>query len=295
MSDISILSAGRLYCDLVFAGTPRMPTLGTETFAEGLSLHAGGGAFITAATTKTLGLKSALLSTLPAAPFDQIVAKDIEARGVDTTHCASAEPGQMPQITVVMAMAGDRSFLSHKSGAALPETSLEGLGFNHLHIGELRSLVEQPWLVNAARKAGMSISLDCGWDDELLGAPGDPASLIAQVDLFLPNEREMARLTAMGLPPDPAPLTVVKCGARGATALSPEGRVTVGTTRLDAFDATGAGDAFNGGFLSAWLTGTPLAGCLSIANRCGGAVISSAGGTGGLSALRHLAVPGAAE
>ena len=37
---IPVLCAGRLYCDLIFTGVPRFPSLGTEVFAGGLGLHA---------------------------------------------------------------------------------------------------------------------------------------------------------------------------------------------------------------------------------------------------------------
>ena len=40
-----VLCVGRLYCDLVFSGVPKMPVVGEEVFAKKLSTHAGGGAF----------------------------------------------------------------------------------------------------------------------------------------------------------------------------------------------------------------------------------------------------------
>ena len=38
-----VLCVGRLYCDLVFSGVPKMPVVGEEVFAKKLSTHAGGG------------------------------------------------------------------------------------------------------------------------------------------------------------------------------------------------------------------------------------------------------------
>ena len=37
-----VLCVGRLYCDLVFSGVPKMPVVGEEVFAKKLSTHAGG-------------------------------------------------------------------------------------------------------------------------------------------------------------------------------------------------------------------------------------------------------------
>ncbi|MEM7568109.1 MAG: hypothetical protein AAF321_12840, partial [Pseudomonadota bacterium] len=61
----AVLCAGRLYCDLVFAGAPRLPTLGEEVFCEGLTLDAGGGAFITAAWLAALGRRATLFAIAP--------------------------------------------------------------------------------------------------------------------------------------------------------------------------------------------------------------------------------------
>lgn len=65
----SVVCAGRVYCDLIFTGVPQMPVLGQEVFADELALHAGGGAFITAATFAALGLKTSVAATLPAPPL----------------------------------------------------------------------------------------------------------------------------------------------------------------------------------------------------------------------------------
>lgn len=84
----NVVCAGRLYCDLVFSGTGRLPTMGQEIFAEGLSLHAGGGAFITAAWLAALGRNADLVATLPAAPFEDTVRDQIARAGVGASGCA---------------------------------------------------------------------------------------------------------------------------------------------------------------------------------------------------------------
>lgn len=282
-----IICAGRLYCDLVFTDVPRLPTLGTETFAEGLGLHAGGGAFITAAALAALGWPTALWSMLPGAPFDGIVARDIIDSGVDTTFCDATPNGGAPQITVAIATQGDRAFLSHKAGAAIPPRDLPGSPLRHLHIGELRTLSEHPGLIAQARAAGLSISLDCGWDDALLSNAGNLAQLIDQVDVFLPNSVELARLVALGLPENPARLTVVKCSDQGAKAYHRGDWLTAPAHAVSVIDATGAGDAFNGGFIARWLAGDPLEACLAAGNTCGAASVQAAGGTGGFARLPH--------
>jgi sugar/nucleoside kinase (ribokinase family) len=278
-----ILCAGRLYCDLVFADVPRMPTPGTEVFAPSLSLHAGGGAFITGANLAALGHPAWQFSILPAAPFDAIVLADMARYGVDATACQPAGAGIDPQITVATTSAGDRAFLTRADGPAIPDIdSVNFADFAHLHIGELRTVQDFPALLDRARVAGLTVSLDCGWQDDF-----DPevADLIAAVDVFLPNESEAAALTALGVPEACAPLTVVKSGHKGACARAKADSAWTFrpiTTPVKVLDATGAGDAFNAGFLSRWLDRAPLDQCLAHGNACGGAAVQARGGAGGL-------------
>lgn len=273
-----ILCAGRLYCDLVFAGAPRLPSAGTEVFAPHLSLHAGGGAFITAATFAALGHEVYQFSRLPAAPFDSIVLSDLDRLKVNARHCVQASPRSDPQLTVAMTTPDDRAFLTRADGPALPNLSaITWTGFRHLHIGELGTLQENPTLIDCARAAGLTISLDCGWQD---GFDPDAADLIAKVDVFLPNESELAALAALGISDTCAPLTVVKCGPNGARASSGHTWTHRKSTFVETVDATGAGDAFNAGFLSEWLAKAPLADCLDNGNACGAAAVQSSGGAG---------------
>ncbi len=276
-----VLCAGRLYCDLVFSDLADMPALGTETFAGSLGLHAGGGAFITAAYLSALGRPAYLAAILPSEPFREPVLADVSAFGVNVSLSRPAPPGTDPQVTAVVSTGEDRAFLTRADGPAIPRLTvdmLHGLGIGHLHIGELRTLDENTWLLELARAAGLTVSLDCGWDNRL--GP-EVASLIASVDLFLPNADEARLLRALGLPELCCDLTVVKNGVKGAVALTAEARIQREAQPARVVDTTGAGDAFNGGFLDRWLSDAPLPDCLAAGNVCGAAAVQAIGGTGG--------------
>jgi sugar/nucleoside kinase (ribokinase family) len=77
---------------------------------------------------------------------------------------------------------------------------------------------------------------------------------------------------------------IVKLGSLGSRWLRAEGDVVMPAPRVDAVDPTGAGDAFNAGFLCAWLGGAPPATCLATGNAVGAASTRAAGG---LDALPH--------
>ncbi len=281
---LDILCAGRVYADLIFTGLDAAPQPGREVYADRLTLTAGGGALITAAYAHALGLRAGVFGHWPATPFDMPVRDALSEAGV-TAHLAPAPPGADPQLTCAIARGGDRAFVTRRVGAALPDTDLPPA--RHLHIGELATALEHPGLIAAARARGMSVSLDCGWDEAALAHP-DTAATIAGCDLFLPNALEAERLITQGVDLRPRIALVVKQGAEGASALTSEGRIDAPASRVAVVDSTGAGDAFIAGFVAGWLAGRPLPACLAFGNACGAIAVGRVGGVGGLPDLRPL-------
>lgn len=274
-----VLSVGRLYCDLIFIGLPRMPTLGTEVFAEGFGAHAGGGAFITAAHLAQLGHATSLSAMLPASPFGDLMRSDLEASGVDLSLCAPLAASEGAQITVAMVEGEERSFLTRCAGPAFPTLRADDLAqydFTHVHIGEITSLIAHPEILHLARALGATVSADCGWDDDVDASALAP--FVGLLDVFLPNETEMDVLQGFGLGDQLAPITVVKRGPLGAELHAPDVTLTAPACVAEVTDTTGAGDAFNAGFLSQWLKGASLQNCLEAGNQRGALAVATRGG-----------------
>ena len=221
-----VLCVGRLYCDLVFSGTPKMPVVGEEVFAKKLSTHAGGGAFITAAYLVSANQKVSLCSTIPSGPFGEVIEAEIQKSGIDSSQCLKASAELSPQVTVAMPSSNDRAFLTNRSGLAIPNTitaAMDDSELSHLHIAELATLSEFPKLTQMAKDRGLTISLDCSWDEGLIYKPTS-RELLKGIDVFLPNEKELRALFCIK---DEvanhqheilrhAPVVVVKRGKNGA-------------------------------------------------------------------------------
>ncbi|MAN78171.1 carbohydrate kinase family protein [Pelagibacterium flavum] len=282
----AVISVGRIYCDLVFAGLSGMPQMGREVFARSMQPVLGGGAFIAAAHLTHLDRPAALLASYGTDPLSQTLAPQLEESGIDLRFLERrADAG--PQVTVVMTDAEDRAFLSCRAGRAVPARFGNALAWERaalLHIAEYATLAEQSDLVSRAKTAGLSVALDPSWDEALIGKPG-LLKACAGVDIFLPNAEEAVAITgksdlnaALDVLVDHFPIVAIKCGGRGALLGSGKARLSASAPKVHLVDTTGAGDAFNAGLIDAYLAGRTLAECLDAGVAAGSLSVQSTGG-----------------
>lgn len=290
----AVLNLGRIYCDMVFRGLDGMPELGRELFARDFALTPGGGALITAAHLAALGRQSALLArfgtdALSSALFDEIDALGLDLQFLDRHETAG------PQLTVVMVHGGDRAFLSRRAGHARPASFEPALAWQqaaHLHIAEYATLHEMPDAIAKAKSHGLTVSLDPSWDADLIR---DRLFFerAAGTDVFLPNMEEAEALTGQTDPQEAIavlkrhfPVVALKRGGDGAMLAAGDTVIELPSPRVSVIDTTGAGDAFNAGFLHAWLNGADKSVALAAAIDAGTRSVQASGGTGSISQAR---------
>jgi 2-dehydro-3-deoxygluconokinase len=122
-------------------------------------------------------------------------------------------------------------------------------------------------LVDRASAKGTTVSFDVNyrprlWSEAAAAAALDPLVRRAGIVFVGQDEAEALWETADADAvrrrfPEPAEL-VVKDGATGATAFAGGGAAFEPSPRVAVVDVVGAGDAFAGGYLAAWLAGAPL-------------------------------------
>lgn len=283
----AVLSIGRIYSDLIFTGLDSLPVLGREIFAGDMDLVAGGGAFIAAAHIAHTGRRSALLSRLGTDVLSKAIEPQLVASGVDLRFLDRAEDAG-PQVTVAAVVGHDRAFLSRRAGSARPATLEDALGWSaacHLHIAEYATLAEIPGLVETAKANGLTVSLDPSWDETLIHDPDLPEKCRG-VDIFLPNLEEAAAITretdpqaALDKLSPSFPIVVLKAGSAGAYAQGSGYRGHRPAENVPVVDTTGAGDAFNAGFIHAWLDGRAIEECLAAGVARGSLSVQAVGGT----------------
>lgn len=283
-----ILVYGPIFCDLIFTDLPGMPALGTEIFAGDLTASVGGSAIV-AAVLHNLGVRVGLIAELGSDPFSDVLRRLLDELGLDRSLIRE-HPHPLPQVTAALSFAHDRAFVTRfQRPAAPPDLAaiLYAHPAKHLHVCSFLAALETPDACAIAHAAGMTVSMDPGWDEAALRDPR-LAAMIADLDLFMPSEMELchiagARDVTTAVAQTHASMRrgalVLKQGAAGATAYPRDGQPPVHTPALavQAIDTTGAGDAFDAGFLSRYVQGAPLEACMRAGVVCGGIAVTAPG------------------
>ncbi len=293
--ELDLLVVGDVNPDIVVSGGE--PRYGQqEVLVDAVTLTIGGSASIMATAAARLGLRVGLVGVVGDDALGRFMLDEVRARGVDVAACRVVAD-RPTGATVILARPDDRAILTAQgtipdlTAADLPDALLRRA--RHLHLASYflqRDLVGSlPTVIARARTAGLTVSIDPNgdpagqWDGGLV-------TLLPDIDLFLPNEAEAMALaretdvtgaarTLAGH--GPRPLVVVKRGGSGAIAVDGAGAdVRADAMPVDAVDAIGAGDAFDAGFISAWLQARPVPDCLALGVACGALSMRAAGGTG---------------
>jgi len=289
---LDLVTVGEAFQDLIFVGLPHMPRRGEELKTTRFVSTVGGGAVITATAAARLGVRTAVISGLSAEAVDSLRADKVRVVNLKR----ASEPHA---ITVALSDAHDRSFVTFNGvndrlQPRLP-AAVARQAARHIHFAFAPDNCPR-WtrIVERLRARGTTTSWDFGWNPSLLGQ-GAFAGLVGSLDFVFVNEVEAALYartrryaSAIAFWRRAARNTIVKLGRRGSRWVAATEDLTASAPRVRAVDTTGAGDAFNGGFLFALLGGRPPRECLRIGNFVGAQSTLAAGGLIGLPRRREL-------
>jgi len=283
-----VLVYGPLFCDLIFTGLPDMPELGKEIFATDFKVTIGGSAIVAVALHR-LGAKVGLIAELGNDPISRLAGIVLDDYGIDRTLIRQHDR-PLSQVTVALSFPHDRAFVTRFERPDTPPDFAHLLREHparHLHLSGYMALQETPTAAQMAHEAGLTVSLDSGWDAEALRDCWLRDALGA-VDVFMPSRSELCWMSGedepdraqdamLALMADSGVL-VMKDGARGAVACGRGWREHAPPIAVTPIDTTGAGDSFDAGFIFAWIQGLPLTTCLRYGAICGGLTTTAVGG-----------------
>jgi len=287
-----VLVIGDLNADLILTGLSGHPRYGREVLVSGCSLTLGGSAAIFACGLAKLGREVKFVGKVGADQPGDFVVKLMKDRGVDASGI-KRDRKESTGIAVAFTETDDRALVSFLGTVVSTTPRDVAVGdpkrFGHLHVTspflQLGLLGHFQPLLKKARRAGLTTSMDPGWDPRGRWTLED---LYPWIDVLLVNEMEAKALTGSTRPAsaakalaDKVTLAVVKAGDQGAFAATKSGDWSASSYPVEAVDTTGAGDTFDAAFIDGWLDGHRVHEILAYACAAGAISTEKRGGYDG--------------
>ncbi|MEX0677818.1 MAG: carbohydrate kinase family protein [Pirellulales bacterium] len=297
-SDIDCLSVGILVADHLCDPIERVPGAGELVLCPRLPLGIGGCASNVAIDLARLGVRVGVVGCVGKDAFGGFIVDTLSAAGVDTRDVRQLPDAETSGTLIINVRGEDRRFI-HSVGANgrlraedIPLARVRQAKV--LYVGGyllMPALEAEPLatLFREARAAGVKTVLDI-----VLPGPGDHwdklARVLAETDVFLPNQDEAEALTGQRDPLAQARrfaaagvgAVVITCGAQGSVIVSGNDRMRAGVYEVEYQGGTGAGDAFDAGFIAGLLRGEDLAGCVRWGSAIGASCVRSISATDGV-------------
>jgi ribokinase len=285
---------GEFFSDLIFYHLPRRPRFGEESKTDSFLVAPGGGLSTTAIAASRLGTVTGIITRVGVDADFLPTWGQIKREKLDISACEYRK--DLPTaLTVCIAYKTDRMMVTNEPINLKLEDLLQSEAVlrklrqaRHLHLAcALRRPAKWLPVLRSLKESGVTISADFGWNPDI--SVNQLISIIRQCDFIFPNEHEARAVTgatsamnALEKLQDWVRVPIVKLGAKGSLLMA-DGKVyRQPALAVPLVDATGVGDAFNGGFLHAFLHGSSWDDCLRAGNICGSLAGTQPGGSQGL-------------
>lgn len=292
-----ILCCGNIVLDLVVRPVEQF-VWGSTTWVDSMEQSLGGNGANTSYTLGMLGVAVRLLGRIGDDSFGEQVFSILKSGGVELSGVVRSPIPTAASVCVVNGE-GARLFL-HRVGSSaevfaepVEFTPARVEGMSHFHLANpfaLPGMRTRAWESLArARQAGLTTSLDTGWD-----ARGrwleEIAPCLPYIDLLFLNQDEARMLTGSADPEAAAGYlrrlgaldVVVKLGAEGCAVITSDSSARYPGFKVETVDTTGAGDCFVGGFLAGLSEGAAYPEAARLANAVGAMSVRALGGIAGI-------------
>jgi ribokinase len=292
---------GEFFVDLVFYKLPGPPRMGEEVKTRHFAQFPGGGLATTALVATRLGTPTAVVTRVGTDAGSNPAWQKLIDSGICAKAC-EVSTSFPTAVTICAAYHRERMMITTDAinqglYTLFMRTAVrrQVRRAKHLHLA-CALWPPRTWAnaIRRLRSRGLTISTDIGWNPEVLRSRQLPA-LLQECEFTFPNELEARAMTGEKSMERAAKklaqwvrVAVVKLGRNGCIAVQKGKVLRVKSIAVHTADATGAGDAFNGGFLHGYLSGWSIEDCLRAGNICGAMATTRPGGSSAIPSHRKL-------
>ncbi len=282
-----ITGFGALNLDKIYL-VDKIPKKDEEGYVIDLEMHPGGSAANTIAGLSEFGIKTAFIGKIGSDEEGRVLLRDFEKRNVDTSGIIKAD-GRSGVAMIFVDKEGNRAILVDpgvNDTIRIDEVNLDIV--NRSKLIHMTSFICKNGIdsLNSQKeiaKEADALSFDPGMPYVERGLD-DIKPILERTTIFLPNKREIEMLMGvefleaseiaidMGVE-----VVVVKLGERGCYVTDGRDEYFVKPFSSNVVDTTGAGDAFNAGFLYGWIRGKSLEECAKFGNYVASKIIERVG------------------
>ena len=299
MNSKKIICIGTAIVDCIIKGYDPKPVSQGRFLAESTVLSPGGEAVNESVTMAKLGADPHIVCLLTGDPASSILKSELDKYGVNTDHVIRYEQEKTPVTVMFIDDKGERNSITNEAHKFNfhPEKDMSYMeGASAVVLG---SLFRAPFndkevilkVVSEAKRSGLKVYADTKLPNFNPLTLEDIRESLPFIDCIFPNESEAKYYTGET---DPEKMVdtflefgvknvIIKLGDKGCLFKNNKEIIRLDACKVDAVDATGAGDTFIAGFVVRKSEGASDRDALIFANACG-AICSTQ--VGAVSALK---------
>jgi ribokinase len=283
MNDLSVI--GDINLDIISFPLKNYPEREKQTMLPKIIVQLGGSSAIFASSCSRLALKTKFIGRLGFDFISEFLIKEIERIGVDSRikRIEGEEAGITISLTFKDMKRAMITFRGSNKNLSKEDFDFGEIEGEILHVGgfnlldSLRKDVHE--IFSHARKKGMKTSLDPNWDPKGWTKQRlvDLIKILKITDFFFPDYEEGKAITKLEEPRKivrklldfGVKIVALKCGKDGCYVGNENEIFHVKGFKVKSIQTTGAGDAFDAGFIKGYLSGLSLKECARFANATG--------------------------